>query len=95
MKSIRKQVSTSPGTHCDILPLICSDVLMKSQLHKRSLGFYSTNIFSPNVLVRLCTSHMIQHSTSNASKSIAAIAEVCHTNKDTAIKEVKKYKSLL
>ena len=94
-KSVRKLFNVSPRTHCDLLPLICSDVPIKSQLYKRSLGFYSTNVVSPNAIVRLCTSHMIQHSTINASKSIAAIAEMCHTNKDTVIKHAKKYKSLL
>ena len=92
-KCVRKLFSISPRTHCDLLPLICSDVPIKCQLYKRCLSFYSKNDESPNTIVRLCNRHMIQNSDSNASKSIAAVAEVCHTNKELVIKHGKKYRS--
>ena len=94
-KGIRKLFGISTRTHCDLLPLICRDKTIEIQLCLRVLNFICRNTLSQNKLVRLCAQHTLHDSGSNASASLAFIAEKCGKNKEFVIREANKVKRLL
>ena len=68
-------------SHCQLLPLICDDIPVELQLHKRFLKFFQKVITSNNELVKFCGSLAIGGSCSTTCNSLNYIATKYGMNK--------------
>ena len=68
-KCVRRIYKLSPRTHCALLPLICKDQCLITQLNMRFLKFIQSASKSKNKLVSLCSKLIISGSKSKACYS--------------------------
>ena len=61
-------------THNRLLPLICGDPPVETQIHRRFINFISKVVNSNNIIVKTCGNLVINGSQSSASKSLTLIA---------------------
>lgn len=74
-KCVRRILNVPNTTHCVLLPLICDDVTIDTQLHKRFLTFFRNCSASDNECIRLCASLALHGSRSTVCRSLNY---VCH-----------------
>jgi hypothetical protein len=74
-KAVRRLLFLDPRTHNYILPLICKDIPVETQLHKRFVKFFICAYKSQNVYTSMCARLAIKGSHSDVSKSLTYI---CH-----------------
>ena len=75
--------------------LRCSDIPIETQLCKIILNFYCKIHESSNTLVQLCGRQLLHNSDSNASRSLAHIAEKVGKNKEYVMSRADEVRSLL
>ena len=82
-KCIRKLLSVTNRTHCQLLPLLVDDIPVESQLYKRVLKFVAGLLCSKNVYNNLCVKLALNGSGSKMCKNINLICnkyEICRYN---------------
>lgn len=73
-KCVRKIWALPPTTHCDLVHLICQDIPVKHQLHKRFIRFFLSLSSSENVYVSKCAQLALNGSCSNVCHSLNHVA---------------------
>jgi hypothetical protein len=74
-KCIRRVFKLPRTTHCVLLPLVCDDINVNSQLHSRFLNFFHSCVSSNNQCVQLCAKQALYGSRSAVCNSLNYI---CH-----------------
>ncbi len=79
-KCVRSILGLPRTTHCALLHLLCDDLSVDSQLHKRFLNFFNSCINSDNLCVKLCAKLALHGSRSAACHSLNFVCkkyEIC------------------
>ena len=69
-KCCRRLLQVSNRTHSNLINLLCADVDIGVQLHRRQLKFLQNCQSSPNSIVRLCYNLVLKGSKSDVSCSL-------------------------
>jgi hypothetical protein len=80
-KCVRRVWSLPPRTHCHLLPMICNDISIESQMHKRFLKFVSNIISSNNNCLRIMGQMVLDGSGSATCNSVNYICHIYKLNK--------------
>ena len=80
-KCIRKVWGLPSTTHCNLLDLICQDIPVIMQLHKRFMKFFCSLINSENVYLNTCAKLALNGSCSKLCNSITHICHKYHLNR--------------
>ena len=75
-KAIRRLLNVPNRTHSVLLPLLCQDICVETQLHKRFIKFFHNVLNSNNECVRMCSWLTVHGSTSSVSQSLNYICNL-------------------
>ena len=79
-KAIRFLLQLPFTTHCALLPHICNDISIQTQLHSRTIKFFSSCMSSENRIVRLCA-EIAQYSRSHFGRSLSCLSRLYNCQK--------------
>ena len=77
-KAIRKLLHLPYRTHCDMLPYICDDLNVSTQLLHRVVSFIKSASTSQNLMTNMCY-NLIMIGKSNVSNSMSMISAIWNT----------------
>ena len=83
-KAIRRLFNLPYTTHCALLPHICKDISIESQLYSRIVNFLKCLWSSKNQLVNLCYKLCILGSLSPTSNNISYLSFVHNVSREEA-----------
>lgn len=63
-------------THSNLLPLLCHDLPIEVQMHRRFASFYNSILNSKNYLVKVCAELVLNGSPSPVSSSTSLICSI-------------------
>ena len=75
-KCIRRLLGIPNTTHCSLLPYICDDIPVNTQLYIRCVKFIRSLHLSPNPVTNMCYKLALHGSRSNTCKNINHISSV-------------------
>ena len=78
-KAIRKLLHLPYRTHCDMLPYICDDLNVSTQLLHRVVSFIKSASTSQNLMTNMCYNLIMIGSRSNVSNSMSMISAIWNT----------------
>ncbi len=73
-KCIRRLLNVPPKTHCALLNIICDDLPVDVQLHKRFIKFYQSCLKSGNICIQMCSKLVMNGSGSDVCDSLTFLA---------------------
>ena len=84
-KCVRKIYAIPYRTHCNLLPLLCSDMPPELQLQSRFIKFFRSALQSDNSVVQLSAKISLEGSRSNVGKNITHFTSMANVPRDNII----------
>ncbi len=84
-KCVRRILGVPNTTHCNLLPYICGDNDVNSQLLSRFIKMLKTTVRSGNIVSNICVKLAINGSRSNVSNNISLITEMYGVSRDNML----------